>query len=181
MSTHGLCHLDLQATHWRTHNVFSIALEKITTMRVPNTRKNAMWAIFKKKKLASMLISNSAEESSRTGRLQLKMDATWRVPVYRPFSWEAWDYPAEIRIGNASEPCGGPNRLTLFNTTAPAVPAVPFVNPGVNGFFSLGCYVWVIFITFWLLNTSQLAWSRNYARFALARPPPIAHPWLRQS
>ncbi|OCK77835.1 copper radical oxidase [Lepidopterella palustris CBS 459.81] len=42
--------------------------------------------------------------------------------------------------GNAAEPCGGPNRLTVFNTTAPAGPVGPFVNPGVNGYHSLGCY-----------------------------------------
>ncbi|KAH7126789.1 hypothetical protein B0J11DRAFT_526490 [Dendryphion nanum] len=42
--------------------------------------------------------------------------------------------------GNAAEPCGGPNRLTLYNTTIPVGPTGPFVNPGVNGFRSLGCY-----------------------------------------
>ncbi|KAF2254450.1 WSC-domain-containing protein [Trematosphaeria pertusa] len=42
--------------------------------------------------------------------------------------------------GNATEACGGPNRLTMFNTTIPAGPVGPFVNPGVNGFRSMGCY-----------------------------------------
>ncbi|KAF2021809.1 WSC-domain-containing protein [Aaosphaeria arxii CBS 175.79] len=42
--------------------------------------------------------------------------------------------------GNAAEPCGGPNRLTVFNTTIPAGPVGPFVNPGANGYRSLGCY-----------------------------------------
>ncbi|KAF2691893.1 copper radical oxidase [Lentithecium fluviatile CBS 122367] len=42
--------------------------------------------------------------------------------------------------GNATEACGGPSRLTLFNTTIPPGPTGPFVNPGVNGFRSLGCY-----------------------------------------
>ena len=44
------------------------------------------------------------------------------------------------KLGNATEPCGGPNRLTLFNTTVPAGGVGPYVNPGVNGFRSLGCY-----------------------------------------
>ena len=38
--------------------------------------------------------------------------------------------------GNASEACGGPNRLNLFSSqTAP-----PVVNPGPPGWTSLGCY-----------------------------------------
>ncbi|KAF2643360.1 WSC-domain-containing protein [Massarina eburnea CBS 473.64] len=39
--------------------------------------------------------------------------------------------------GNATEPCGGPNRLTLYNTT---VLWSPMVNPGVNGYRYFGCY-----------------------------------------
>lgn len=42
--------------------------------------------------------------------------------------------------GNATEQCGGPDRLTVFNTTTPPGPVGPFVNPGVNGYHSLGCY-----------------------------------------
>ncbi|KAF2467278.1 putative glyoxal oxidase precursor [Lindgomyces ingoldianus] len=42
--------------------------------------------------------------------------------------------------GNANEPCGGPNRLTVYNTTIPPGPVGPFINPGVNGFRTLGCY-----------------------------------------
>jgi len=45
--------------------------------------------------------------------------------------------------GNATEQCGGPDRLTVFNTTAPPGPVGPFVNPGVNGYHSLGCYKYV--------------------------------------
>jgi hypothetical protein len=42
--------------------------------------------------------------------------------------------------GNTTESCGGPNRLTVFNTTIPPGPVGPFVNPGVYGFRELGCY-----------------------------------------
>jgi len=42
-----------------------------------------------------------------------------------------------IEKGDATEACGGPNRLTLFSGPTPVG---PFVNPGVNGFRSLGCY-----------------------------------------
>ncbi|KAF2007335.1 copper radical oxidase [Amniculicola lignicola CBS 123094] len=43
--------------------------------------------------------------------------------------------------GNATEQCGGPSRLTMYNTTLPTGPIGPFINPGVNGFGYLGCYV----------------------------------------
>ena len=39
--------------------------------------------------------------------------------------------------GNSTEVCGGPNRLTLYKTNAITGPGV---NPGVNGFQSIGCY-----------------------------------------
>ncbi|KAH6634407.1 glyoxal oxidase-like protein [Chaetomium sp. MPI-SDFR-AT-0129] len=39
--------------------------------------------------------------------------------------------------GNANEPCGAGSRLSLFHTTQVSGPGV---NPGVNGFDSLGCY-----------------------------------------
>ncbi|KAK3940061.1 glyoxal oxidase-like protein [Diplogelasinospora grovesii] len=39
--------------------------------------------------------------------------------------------------GNASEPCGGGSRLTLFYSTQPVGPQP---NPGVNGFSYIGCY-----------------------------------------
>ncbi|CAI6337783.1 unnamed protein product [Periconia digitata] len=46
--------------------------------------------------------------------------------------------------GNSTEPCGGPNRLTVYQNNVvqdPAhAPARPSVNPGVNGYRSLGCY-----------------------------------------
>ncbi|ORY19791.1 hypothetical protein BCR34DRAFT_595240 [Clohesyomyces aquaticus] len=42
--------------------------------------------------------------------------------------------------GNATEQCGGPNRLTVYNTTIPPRPVGPFVNPGTSSFRSLGCY-----------------------------------------
>ncbi|PVH95877.1 hypothetical protein DM02DRAFT_536413 [Periconia macrospinosa] len=46
--------------------------------------------------------------------------------------------------GNPSEPCGGPNRLTVYQNNVlvgPAgAPARPSVNPGLNGYRSLGCY-----------------------------------------
>ena len=40
--------------------------------------------------------------------------------------------------GNNQQACGGPNRLTLYSTTGG--PAAPSVNPGVNGYGSVGCY-----------------------------------------
>ena len=40
--------------------------------------------------------------------------------------------------GDASQPCGGPDRLNLFHTTATVVGPQP--NPGVNGFKYMGCY-----------------------------------------
>ncbi|KJK78891.1 hypothetical protein H634G_05705 [Metarhizium anisopliae BRIP 53293] len=39
--------------------------------------------------------------------------------------------------GNATQPCGGPGRLTLWKTSQVAGPSV---NPGVNGWVSGGCY-----------------------------------------
>src|SRR6266480_1700166 len=42
-------------------------------------------------------------------------------------------------IGNSSEACGGPNRLTMFGN-GPNPPSPPVVNPGVNGWTGLGCY-----------------------------------------
>ncbi|KAF9879202.1 copper radical oxidase [Colletotrichum karsti] len=39
--------------------------------------------------------------------------------------------------GNATQPCGGPNRLTLYKT---ALIMGPSVNPGVGGWSSIGCY-----------------------------------------
>ncbi|KND94716.1 putative fungistatic metabolite [Tolypocladium ophioglossoides CBS 100239] len=39
--------------------------------------------------------------------------------------------------GNATQPCGGPNRLTLYQT---AKIKGPTVNPGVGGWASIGCY-----------------------------------------
>ncbi|KAJ9157373.1 Glyoxal oxidase-like protein [Pleurostoma richardsiae] len=39
--------------------------------------------------------------------------------------------------GNASEPCGGPNRLTLYYSSTPVGPKP---NPGVNNFTYIGCY-----------------------------------------
>ena len=39
--------------------------------------------------------------------------------------------------GNATQPCGGPGRLNLFQN--PSIPR-PQTNPGVNGFVHLGCY-----------------------------------------
>ncbi|KAK1782113.1 hypothetical protein QBC45DRAFT_345145 [Copromyces sp. CBS 386.78] len=39
--------------------------------------------------------------------------------------------------GNATEPCGGPSKLSIFHSSA-AVGPQP--NPGVNGFSHLGCY-----------------------------------------
>jgi hypothetical protein len=42
--------------------------------------------------------------------------------------------------GAAAEPCGGPNRLTLYKTSGIEEPADPEVNPGVDGWTSLGCY-----------------------------------------
>ncbi|KAF2876886.1 hypothetical protein BDV95DRAFT_673780 [Massariosphaeria phaeospora] len=38
--------------------------------------------------------------------------------------------------GNQTEPCGAPNRLSLYNTAPP----MPYLNPGVHGYRSLGCY-----------------------------------------
>ena len=39
--------------------------------------------------------------------------------------------------GDASQPCGGPNRLSLFHSTAVSGPQT---NPAVNGFVHMGCY-----------------------------------------
>lgn len=39
--------------------------------------------------------------------------------------------------GADTQPCGGPDRLTLFHS--PNVQG-PSTNPGVNGFVSMGCY-----------------------------------------
>ena len=39
--------------------------------------------------------------------------------------------------GDATQPCGGPSRLTLYFTTAIQGPVV---NPGVDGWASIGCY-----------------------------------------
>ncbi|KAM7191558.1 putative fungistatic metabolite [Naviculisporaceae sp. PSN 640] len=39
--------------------------------------------------------------------------------------------------GDATQPCGGPSRLTLFYSSQPVGPQP---NPGVNGFSYLGCY-----------------------------------------
>jgi len=39
--------------------------------------------------------------------------------------------------GNPSQPCGGPNRLNIFHSTAITGPQT---NPGVNGFVHVGCY-----------------------------------------
>ncbi|KAK2590697.1 hypothetical protein QQS21_011621 [Conoideocrella luteorostrata] len=39
--------------------------------------------------------------------------------------------------GNATQPCGGPNRLSLWKTDQVTGPSV---NPGVNGWASIGCY-----------------------------------------
>lgn len=41
--------------------------------------------------------------------------------------------------GNNEQACGGPNRLTLYSTGV-AAPSGPSVNPGVNGYVSIGCY-----------------------------------------
>jgi hypothetical protein len=40
--------------------------------------------------------------------------------------------------GAAAEACGGPNRLNVFVSTSISSP--PGVNPGVDGWSSLGCY-----------------------------------------
>jgi hypothetical protein len=42
--------------------------------------------------------------------------------------------------GNASEACGGPNRLTLFYSGVNNTVTGPIVNPGPPGWKSLGCY-----------------------------------------
>ena len=42
--------------------------------------------------------------------------------------------------GNATQACGGPDRLTLFHNTVRQPPAGPVVNPGPAGWASLGCY-----------------------------------------
>jgi hypothetical protein len=42
--------------------------------------------------------------------------------------------------GDTSEPCGGPNRLTLYKTSLIEPPADPAENPGVDGWESWGCY-----------------------------------------
>lgn len=39
--------------------------------------------------------------------------------------------------GNANEPCGGANRLTLYHSSQPVGPQP---NPGANGFSYVGCY-----------------------------------------
>lgn len=39
--------------------------------------------------------------------------------------------------GNGTEACGGPNRLTLYKNSQLTNPEV---NPGVDGWTSLGCY-----------------------------------------
>lgn len=39
--------------------------------------------------------------------------------------------------GNATQVCGGPNRLTLYHT---AEIQAPTVNPGVGAWTSMGCY-----------------------------------------
>lgn len=43
--------------------------------------------------------------------------------------------------GNANEPCGGANRLSLYYSSQPVGPQP---NPGVNGFSYVGCYSYVI-------------------------------------
>ncbi|KAF2258383.1 hypothetical protein CC78DRAFT_587230 [Lojkania enalia] len=67
--------------------------------------------------------------------------------------------------GDDAQPCGGPNRLTLYNTTVPedpegpgGAPSGPFVNPGVNGFTSLGCYMYVAYIRTALIYLQRIAW-----------------------
>jgi len=42
--------------------------------------------------------------------------------------------------GNANEPCGGADRLTLYYSSQPVGPQP---NPGVNGFSYVGCYSYV--------------------------------------
>lgn len=39
--------------------------------------------------------------------------------------------------GNATEPCGGPSKLSIFHSSAAVGPQA---NPGVNGYSLLGCY-----------------------------------------
>jgi len=39
--------------------------------------------------------------------------------------------------GDATQPCGGPNRLNLYHSSAVVGPSP---NPGVNGYSYLGCY-----------------------------------------
>lgn len=39
--------------------------------------------------------------------------------------------------GNATQPCGGPNRLSLYQTSLIMGPSV---NPGVGDWSSIGCY-----------------------------------------
>ncbi|MCJ1314408.1 hypothetical protein MMC25_008090 [Agyrium rufum] len=43
--------------------------------------------------------------------------------------------------GNATEPCGGPNRLTVFNHSTISAPPPPSHDPGPPGWSFLGCYV----------------------------------------
>ncbi|MCJ1410361.1 hypothetical protein MMC19_004446 [Ptychographa xylographoides] len=42
--------------------------------------------------------------------------------------------------GNATEQCGGPNRMTLFNNKGATAPSGPVTDPGPPGWTSLGCY-----------------------------------------
>jgi len=46
--------------------------------------------------------------------------------------------------GNATEACGGPNRLTVFNSGGAPVGG-PVTNPGPPGWSSGGCYRWVFY------------------------------------
>lgn len=43
------------------------------------------------------------------------------------------DYPC---TGDSSQACGGPTRLTVYQSAS----RLPKVNPGVNGYSSIGCY-----------------------------------------
>lgn len=100
-------------------------------MPVPSILKNATVAI-----------------RSRTVGVQQQMPVvTWRalvrkMPLLTRVLW------ADFSAANATEACGGSNRLTLFNTTIPLGPVGPFVNPGVNGFRGLGCYRYLPYFSY---------------------------------